>query len=171
MHEHLQPMRVAAPGSRNPSGTERKRGATARKAKKTGVREPSPLETALYRQLVETGIAHYFVPEYPFWYLEAGSKTWIHHKTPNSKGRKVWRWEETTKERLWRFDFAAPAFSLAVECDGGSFSFGRHNRGVGAARDSSKLNEAAIRGWRVLRFDFGMIKQGVAIETIQRAMR
>lgn len=53
--------------------------------------------------------------------------------------------------RRWRFDFAWEAERVALECDGGIWSHGRHSRGKGWLADTEKLNEAACRGWRLLR--------------------
>lgn len=55
--------------------------------------------------------------------------------------------------RKWRFDFAWPAFRVAVEIDGGAFAGGRHNTGLGSHNDKDKMNAAAALGWRVLAFD------------------
>lgn len=57
--------------------------------------------------------------------------------------------------RRWRFDFAWPDRMLAVEIDGGAFSGGRHTRGLGFVEDCRKLTQAALMGWRVLRFTAG----------------
>ena len=54
-------------------------------------------------------------------------------------------------ERQWRFDFAWPGRMLAVEIEGGSWAGGRHTTGSGFAADLEKYNDAAIRGWRVIR--------------------
>lgn len=54
-------------------------------------------------------------------------------------------------ERGWRFDFAWPAVQVAVEVEGGVWSYGRHLRGSGYLRDVEKYNAAALAGWRVLR--------------------
>lgn len=61
--------------------------------------------------------------------------------------------------RRWRFDFAWPLETggVAVELDGGAYTNGRHTRGAGFEADCEKLNEAAVRGWRVLRFTSGML--------------
>ena len=53
--------------------------------------------------------------------------------------------------RRWRFDFALPELKLAIECDGGGWSNGRHTRGKGFIEDCKKLSEAALLGWRVIR--------------------
>lgn len=52
--------------------------------------------------------------------------------------------------RKWRFDYAWPVHRLALECNGGIWTQGRHNRGKGSLNDQEKLSEAAVLGWRVL---------------------
>lgn len=64
--------------------------------------------------------------------------------------------------RRWRFDFAWPDALAACECDGGAYSRGRHTRGAGFEADAEKLNEATVRGWRVLRFTGGMLDNNPA---------
>lgn len=71
--------------------------------------------------------------------------------------------------RMWRFDLAWPASMLAVEVDGGTFSGGRHTRGQGYEDDAIKLNEAVLRGWRVLRVTTAMVERGDALEFVERA--
>ena len=73
--------------------------------------------------------------------------------------------------RRWRFDLAWPARKLAVEIDGGTWVRGRHSRGAGFAKDCEKLNAAAILGWRVLRFDNHMVRDGRALATIEAALK
>lgn len=53
--------------------------------------------------------------------------------------------------RRWRFDYAWPAYRVAIEIDGASGSYGRHSRPGGMRADHEKLNTAAVMGWRVLR--------------------
>ena len=72
--------------------------------------------------------------------------------------------------RRWRFDFCWPALMVACECDGGTWTGGRHVSGSGYEADAVKLNEAALMGWLVLRFTRGMIESGVALEMVQRAL-
>lgn len=55
-------------------------------------------------------------------------------------------------ERKWRFDFAYPDLKIAIEAEGGIWSSGRHTRGSGFIKDCEKYNQAAILGWRVLRY-------------------
>lgn len=72
--------------------------------------------------------------------------------------------------RRWRFDMAWPDSRLAVECDGGTWTGGRHVNGAGYAKDCEKLNEAVLLGWRVLRVTSDQIFDGRAVRWIQRAM-
>lgn len=72
--------------------------------------------------------------------------------------------------RRWRFDFAWPMFLIAVECEGGHWSGGRHTRGSGFEADVEKYNHAAELGWRVFRFTKKMIDSGEAIEQIKRVL-
>ncbi|GAB5444847.1 MAG: hypothetical protein Fues2KO_51960 [Fuerstiella sp.] len=65
-------------------------------------------------------------------------------------------------KRKWRFDFACPALMIAVEIEGGSRSYGRHNRHDGFVKDIEKYNHATVLGWRLLRcipadFDNGRV--------------
>lgn len=53
--------------------------------------------------------------------------------------------------RRWRFDFAIPELLIAVEVEGGVWTYGRHNRAEGFLRDMQKYNSAAAFGWRILR--------------------
>jgi hypothetical protein len=76
--------------------------------------------------------------------------------------------------RKWRFDFAWPAFRLAVEKEGGTenrWNPGRHNRPEGYAKDCEKYSTAALGGWTVLRFTSGQIASGQALKTIELALK
>lgn len=77
------------------------------------------------------------------------------------------RFHETRK---WRFDLCFPAARLAVEVQGGSFTQGKHTRGVGYRNDCLKLCEAQIAGWRVLWVTTEMVKDGSALALIERAL-
>ena len=59
--------------------------------------------------------------------------------------------------RRWRFDFAWPDSRVAVECEGGVWTRGRHTRGAGYEADCEKYNQAAALGWRVFRCTSGML--------------
>ena len=73
--------------------------------------------------------------------------------------------------RDWRFDFAWPDKMLAVEVEGGTRNNGRHNRHDGYQKDCEKYNSAQLLGWRVLRYTGEMVKSGVAIDQVSKAIR
>lgn len=54
--------------------------------------------------------------------------------------------------RRWRFDYAIPSCRVAIEIDGGIWTYGRHNRASGYLKDLEKFNTAAEMGWLVLKF-------------------
>ena len=72
--------------------------------------------------------------------------------------------------RKWRFDFAWPDRKLAAECEGGIWTGGAHTRGKHFTSDCEKYNQAALIGWRVLRFTGDMVKDGRAIKTLEGAL-
>ena len=59
--------------------------------------------------------------------------------------------------------------NIAVEVEGGIWSKGRHVRGKGFKSDMEKYNEAAILGWKILRFTPQEITSGVFLDTLKRA--
>lgn len=71
--------------------------------------------------------------------------------------------------RRWRFDFLIDDV-IAVEIEGGTWINGAHNRGKHYESDCQKYNEAALMGYKVLRFTTDMVKSGQAIDTIRRAL-
>ena len=73
--------------------------------------------------------------------------------------------------RRWRFDIAFVEKRIAVEAEGGTWTGGRHVRGSGFEKDAEKYNEAAIMGWKVLRFTKAMIESGEAIIKIKEALK
>ena len=72
--------------------------------------------------------------------------------------------------RLWRIDFAWPAFRLAVEVEGLTYAGGRHQRIAGYERDEEKHNALQLAGWTLLRFSAGPIRSGFAIRAIEVAL-
>jgi very-short-patch-repair endonuclease len=72
--------------------------------------------------------------------------------------------------RRWKFDFALLSNSIAIECEGGVYGRGRHTRPKGFIADCEKYTEAAIKGFKVLRFTTDQITSGVAIQTVLRAL-
>ena len=73
--------------------------------------------------------------------------------------------------RKWRFDLAWTDQRLACEVEGGTWSGGRHTRGVGFERDCEKYAEALLLGWRVLRVTGDMVHDGRALAFIERALQ
>ena len=72
--------------------------------------------------------------------------------------------------RKWRADYAIPSAMLLLEIDGAVWSGGRHTRGAGFIADQEKLNNAAIMGYRVLRFVPADIKNGTLLNTVKLAL-
>lgn len=65
--------------------------------------------------------------------------------------------------RKWAFDFAFPDLLLAIEIEG--IDHRKKNR---YARDLTKYNTAARRGWCLLRFTARQVHQRKAIQEIQQ---
>lgn len=55
------------------------------------------------------------------------------------------------RQRMWRFDYALPAYKIALEVEGGVYTEGRHVRPKGFLGDMEKYNTATLLGWRVFR--------------------
>ena len=53
--------------------------------------------------------------------------------------------------RKWRFDFAIPAYKIAIEVEGGVWTGGRHTRPHGFLGDIEKYNAGTLLGWRIFR--------------------
>lgn len=99
--------------------------------------------------------------------------------------------------RRWRFDFAWPAFRIAMEIEGGSFGRlividrgwrrgpgglvhaiapgtririgGRHQSGPGFERDLEKYNRAILGGWLLLRATPTQVRDGHALAILREA--
>lgn len=74
-------------------------------------------------------------------------------------------------DRKWRVDFCLPDRKIAIEIEGGTWSGGRHGTGSGMEKDMEKYNSLALAGYRLLRFSTGMVKSGVAIDTLRAMLR
>lgn len=74
------------------------------------------------------------------------------------------------RPRMWRFDFAWPAVSVAVEVEGGVFIHGGHSRGVDMTDDCEKYNVAAILGWTVLRFTVKQFERGEVFQVVEAVL-
>ena len=79
----------------------------------------------------------------------------------------------TRKMKRPRFDLAwpDPFIRIAAEIEGGSWSGGRHTRGAGFEEDCKKYNQAQLQGWIVYRFTTNMVKNGEALDTIEKAIK
>jgi hypothetical protein len=73
--------------------------------------------------------------------------------------------------RRWRFDWAYPQYRIAIEREGGVWIKGRHTRPSGYLKDVEKYNEAALRGWRILRYTPAMERSGEALKLVERALK
>lgn len=69
--------------------------------------------------------------------------------------------------RKWRFDYAIPVLKIAIECDGGVWTGGRHVSPQGYLKDMEKFNAAAELGWVVLKFTPQTLVTSGTIETIR----
>ena len=54
-------------------------------------------------------------------------------------------------QRKWRFDYAIPEHKIALEVEGGVWTYGRHTRPQGFLGDIEKYNMATLMGWRIFR--------------------
>jgi hypothetical protein len=63
-----------------------------------------------------------------------------------------------TGKRRWRFDVAFKDQRVAVECQGGLYSQGKHSRPKGYENDAQKSAEAQICGWIVIYVTPNMLK-------------
>jgi len=113
-------------------------------------------------------------PKYRHYPAKNGNPPWCNGCfVLDDEGRTEWPesahhlWK---KGRAWRFDFAWPQYMLAVECEGGTWSGGRHTTGAGFAADAEKYSEAAIQGWLVVRVTGGQIEDGRAMALVERAL-
>ena len=77
---------------------------------------------------------------------------------------KEYRFHPTRK---WRFDYAIPALKIAVECDGGVWTGGRHVSPKGYMKDMEKFNAAAELGWVVLKYTPQQLVTIGTIETLR----
>jgi hypothetical protein len=73
-------------------------------------------------------------------------------------------------ERQWRFDLAWPMDNLALECDGGIWIQGGHNRGAQIKKTWEKENEANILGWHILKFEPNELCTDATAKMIKRAL-
>lgn len=72
--------------------------------------------------------------------------------------------------RRFRTDIFIPP-AIVAECDGATWTGGRHTRGQGVEDDCTKQNLLVTLGYRPMRFTKQQIKSGKAVEWIQAAMK
>ncbi|MDX1413598.1 MAG: hypothetical protein R3293_05360 [Candidatus Promineifilaceae bacterium] len=78
--------------------------------------------------------------------------------------------------RQWRFDVSWKRELVACEIEGGIWMKTKHGYSKGHAhpvrfeKDLEKYNEAALYGWTVIRVTPGMVRDGRAIEWLERAL-
>lgn len=87
--------------------------------------------------------------------------------------------------RLWRFDYAILEHRIAIEQEGGAYKKrkyknkkgeeittmgGRHNSASGFLADMEKYNNAAVRGWLVLRYTPQQLMTLGTVEQIEEAI-
>lgn len=75
------------------------------------------------------------------------------------------------KGRRFKFDFAWPELWWALEIEGGLYVGGRHTRPAGYENDCNKYNLAMLEGWRVLRAGPVMVRNGMALKHLERALK
>jgi hypothetical protein len=72
--------------------------------------------------------------------------------------------------RKWRFDYGWKVQRVALECEGGLWTRGRHVRARGFEHDCVKYAEAVLAGWKVFRASPRQLEDGTAIEWLRRAL-
>lgn len=73
--------------------------------------------------------------------------------------------------RKWRADWCFAEMDVLVEIEGGSWTNGRHTRGLGFEADIVKYAEATCRGWFILRVTPQMVEDGRLFEWLTRICR
>lgn len=73
--------------------------------------------------------------------------------------------------RKWRMDLAWKRQRVALEIHGAVFVQGRHTRGAGFTEDRIKMAEAQLLGWIVIEVTPELIKNGKALELVERALK
>ena len=88
---------------------------------------------------------------------------------------REYRWHPTRKWRsdfaIWRGEPTGEMPRLLVEIEGVRWDKpGRHQRAEGMEKDCEKYAEALLAGYRVLRVTPRMVRDGRALQFIERAM-
>lgn len=74
------------------------------------------------------------------------------------------------EDRRYRVDFAIPAKRLLIECNGGQWVNGRHNRASSLDAEYCRHNLLVAHSWKVLYFTMAQIKSGEAITAIEKCL-
>lgn len=72
--------------------------------------------------------------------------------------------------RKWRFDYAWTEERVALECDGGAWTQGRHTRGKGFIADQDKRNAALALDWKVFHCTPQTLCTQPTIELVRQAI-
>lgn len=78
---------------------------------------------------------------------------------------------EYAAPRKFRADFAIPSHRLLIEVQGGIFSKQAHGSISGVLRDNERVNNATLRGWRILRVTPDEVMDGRAKSLVEAALR
>ena len=70
-------------------------------------------------------------------------------------------------KRRYRADFGWPEHRVLLECEGGQWIQGRHNRPAGYESDCEKYNLAQLMGYQVYRVTPAMVEDGRALELLE----
>lgn len=70
--------------------------------------------------------------------------------------------------RKWRLDFVSG--KVAIECEGGIYVNGGHNRGAAMEDQFEKYAEALLAGYTVFRVSARQIRSGQALKWLERAI-
>ena len=89
------------------------------------------------------------------------------------RGLEIRRELKFHPSRKWRFDFALPQYSIAIELEGlvkpndSRRRMSRHTTNAGYAKDCEKYNSAIVLGWRVLRYTQSQFRSGQPLVDIE----
>jgi len=73
--------------------------------------------------------------------------------------------------RRWRYDLSYTKHKIAIEYEGGTWSGkSRHTSPKGYRNDAEKYTEGAILGWLVVRITADMLRDGMAVDMVRRAL-
>jgi hypothetical protein len=75
------------------------------------------------------------------------------------------------RTRRWRFDYAAIDTRIAIEIQGGIWTYGGHSRGSGQVRDMEKHNAAAALNWRIFFLHVDTVEDVEALTQIANTIR